>query len=338
MYFRDRKSWGYQEDERSSATHPIRGDVPDTDVAASIFDGITYAKGAAVMKQLMFLIGEASFSQGLQAYFEQYKWSNATIDDFLEIFRTAITASVGSLEVWRNTWLETASLNVFEAIWDPSDLSATATLRLFQSPFSADFDTRRFHRIEVAFFDASAAVVQTKTVDVSPDAPLTTVTYDGSNAVTAVLVNYNDQSFLENYLDPQSLQFFMANIGSISDDLTRALVWYNIAQMNKQTLMRLDDYVAFVVANLFQEPMTFVVSRLLSELLTFLKNYAPAEQTASLTSTVFQAIYDSLPSTSEDSDRMTALSVQLVAYAQSDEEILILKDFLLGNDPKLANV
>lgn len=57
MYFRDRKSWGYTEDERNSATHAIRGTVINTDVAASIFDGITYAKGAAAMKQFMFLVG-----------------------------------------------------------------------------------------------------------------------------------------------------------------------------------------------------------------------------------------------------------------------------------------
>lgn len=69
MYFRDRKNWGYEEDERNSATHPIRGLVPNTDVAASIFDGITYAKGAATMKQLMFVVGEESFSKALKNYF-----------------------------------------------------------------------------------------------------------------------------------------------------------------------------------------------------------------------------------------------------------------------------
>ena len=57
MYFRDRKSWGYEEDQRDSGTHPIRGAVRDTDVAMNNFDGITYAKGAAVIKQLVFLVG-----------------------------------------------------------------------------------------------------------------------------------------------------------------------------------------------------------------------------------------------------------------------------------------
>lgn len=172
---------------------------------------------------------------------------------------------------------------------------------------------------------------------IAPGATLTTVTYDGSQKVKAILVNYNDQSFLENYLDPQSLQFFMENILLVNDDLTRALIWYNIAQMNKQTLMRLDDYVAFIVDKLFQEPMTFVVNQLLSELLAFLKNYTSADAMSTLASIVFAAVYDNLKS-STDFDRTSVLTRQFINYAQSDSDILKLKDFLLGTDPSLAGI
>lgn len=83
MYFRDRKAWGYQEDERNSATHPIRAKVADTDVAVSIFDGITYSKGAGSLKQLMFLVGEENFKKAIQKYIDRFRQSNATIDDLL---------------------------------------------------------------------------------------------------------------------------------------------------------------------------------------------------------------------------------------------------------------
>lgn len=52
-----RKSWGYHEDQLVT-THPISGEVANTVVAESIFDGITYSKGAATLKQLLLLIGE----------------------------------------------------------------------------------------------------------------------------------------------------------------------------------------------------------------------------------------------------------------------------------------
>lgn len=84
IYFRDTKYWGYVEDERNTATHPIRGQVADTNVADSIFDGITYNKGAALLNQMLFLVGEAKFVIALNKYFGRFAWSNATILDLLD--------------------------------------------------------------------------------------------------------------------------------------------------------------------------------------------------------------------------------------------------------------
>jgi aminopeptidase N len=83
-----------------------------------------------------------------------------------------------------------------------------------------------------------------------PSEELQTIIYDGSKGVRAVFVNDNDQAFLENYMDPQSLQFFMQNIAKIDDTVTRSLIWFNISQLNKQTLLRLNTYVPFVQSNL----------------------------------------------------------------------------------------
>ena len=100
-----------------------------------------------------------------------------------------------------------------------------------QSPFSDQYNTLRNHYVEIAFFNAAGAIVMQKKVNIAPGSALTTVEYDGSYAVKAVLINYNDQTFCENILDPQSLLFFMANIDRITDIYTRSLVWFNIAQM-----------------------------------------------------------------------------------------------------------
>ena len=64
-------------------THPIAGEVANTEAAESIFDGITYAKGAATLRQLMALLGEESFSKGLTSYFTEFAWSNTTLNDFV---------------------------------------------------------------------------------------------------------------------------------------------------------------------------------------------------------------------------------------------------------------
>lgn len=104
----------------------------------------------------------------------------------------------------------------------------------------------RYHNIQVAFFDDSGTVVELKSVLISPEKAQTDISYDGTKNVKAILVNYNDQSFMENFIDPISLEYFMTSINKITNDqVARALIWYNISQMNNQ-LIRIDDYVAFL--------------------------------------------------------------------------------------------
>ncbi len=109
--FLQRKGWGYHEDQMIT-THPIRGKVENTSVADSIFDGITYSKGAATMKQLLYLMKEENFSKALSVYFHKYEWNNATIDDFLAEMQHFFQTNDFTLTFWREIWLEKASLNL----------------------------------------------------------------------------------------------------------------------------------------------------------------------------------------------------------------------------------
>ncbi len=118
--FLNRKGWGYHEDQMIT-THPIRGPVPNTSVADSIFDGITYSKGAATMKQLLFLVKEENFSKALSEYFKKYEWSNATLIDFIAEISKVFNVKEFSLDQWRELWLEKPSLNQIEASWDPTN-------------------------------------------------------------------------------------------------------------------------------------------------------------------------------------------------------------------------
>jgi len=92
LKFNARKAWGYRADS-SITTHPIAGDVPNTQAADSIFDGITYAKGAAVLRQLLSLIGEELFSKALHRYFKSFEFSNATLKNFLSAIEAEVKNS-----------------------------------------------------------------------------------------------------------------------------------------------------------------------------------------------------------------------------------------------------
>lgn len=146
MSFRETKIKGYQEDEGEKGTHAIRGEVKNTVVAQSIFDGIIYGKGAAVMKQLYYLLGKDNFSAALKNYFSRLAWDNATIDDLMADMQSYFPSEVPVTE-WKTNWLEQPSLNTFESMWDADDMSTEATITLIQSPYSATFPWFRHHKI-----------------------------------------------------------------------------------------------------------------------------------------------------------------------------------------------
>lgn len=120
--FLARKAWGYHEDQLVT-THPIAGEVANTVVAESIFDGITYSKGAATMKQLLLLMGEDNFSKGLTAYFKKYAFKNATLSQFIAELQNYFDFKGLTLQEWKKVWLETASLNQLEVKWNPENKS-----------------------------------------------------------------------------------------------------------------------------------------------------------------------------------------------------------------------
>ena len=114
-----RKGWGYMEDQLKT-THPIFCEVANTSRAESIFDGITYSKGASTIKQLLFLLGEKRFSENVGNYFKKYSWKNATLTEFL----TEMSKNIDNkheaydLQKWKESWIKTAGLNEVEVIWD----------------------------------------------------------------------------------------------------------------------------------------------------------------------------------------------------------------------------
>ena len=149
--FLQRKGWGYHEDQMIT-THPIRGKVENTSVADSIFDGITYSKGAATMKQLLYLMKEENFSKALSVYFHKYEWNNATIDDFLAEMQHYFQNNDFTLKTWREIWLEKASLNLIEPVWHPEDKSNNASIVIKQSVYTPEHPTLRLHKIKVGLF------------------------------------------------------------------------------------------------------------------------------------------------------------------------------------------
>ncbi len=223
----DMKRWGYQADARST-THPISGVVPDTDATFYNFDGITYGKGAAVIKQLVAEIGQDAFRAGLRTYFRRHAWGNATLADFL----AALEEGAGRpLRDWSERWLETASLNTIEAAWTARD-GKVERLQLTQDA-PDDHPTLRPHALELALVSAHG--------DGPPEIDVVPARLEGAEAwieaaagrpaPDLVFANYGDHGYARFLLDPASLAAAPRVVARVADPLLRQLLWGTLWEM-----------------------------------------------------------------------------------------------------------
>jgi aminopeptidase N len=223
----DMKRWGYQADMRST-THPISGVVPDTDATFYNFDGITYGKGASVIKQLVAEIGHEAFRAGLRTYFRRHAWGNASLADFL----AALEEGAGrSLRDWSRRWLETASLNTIEAAWTARD-GTLERLQLTQEA-SEEHPTLRPHALEVALVRAAAdGAAEVEVVPARLDGAEAWVDgVTGRPAPELVFPNHGDHDYARVILDPASLAEVPRVLPGIADPLLRQLLWGTLWEM-----------------------------------------------------------------------------------------------------------
>lgn len=202
LSFFTRKGWGYAEDELIT-THPIRSQVANTHMAESIFDGITYSKGAATMKQLMWLIGEDNFSKALGNYFQKYAFRNAVLDDLLSEIKPYFSEESGvTVEEWKKMWLETAGTNTLGCSWAQESPNFTIN----QWCVRPEHPTLRTHRIKVAFIEVDHQIHVLDYV-VRPQAA-TPAVYPAHIKPVAVILNYEDLTFAKTEVDPTSQKYF----------------------------------------------------------------------------------------------------------------------------------
>ncbi len=215
------KGWGYWEDQMST-THPILAEVHDTDQAKANFDGITYAKGAAVLKQLHYLLGNTDFQNGLKEYFQTYAEKNTRLDDFIQ---SLSKASGTDLSFWKKEWLETAGLNLVEAKWK-CESGKLSSLQLIQSA-PKEHPTLRSHRLNVGFvYNSGSQAVVRYNQDVLMTGAETSVQIQDIPCPKAVHPNFGDHAYIKIKLDRVSNEFFIQNVNRVKNDLLRQMVWY----------------------------------------------------------------------------------------------------------------
>jgi aminopeptidase N len=267
------KSWAYRQDQLPS-THPVAADIPDLQAVEVNFDGITYAKGASVLKQLVAYVGLEPFLAGLRAYFEAHKWGNATFDDLLGALETA---SGRDLSGWGTQWLKTTGLNMLRPSFDLDDAGAFTRFEVVQGGARPGAGELRTHRIAVGVYDddGSGKLVRTHRVEVDVEGERTAVPeLVGVSRGQLVLVNDDDLTYCALRLDAGSLTTLIDRIGDIAEPLPRTLCWSSAWEMTREAELKARDFTAVVAGGFGAETEIGVVQRLLLQIQTAIMSYA----------------------------------------------------------------
>ncbi|MEU5866190.1 aminopeptidase N [Nonomuraea sp. NPDC047529] len=239
------KSWAYRQDQLPS-THPIAADIPDMQAVEVNFDGITYAKGASVLKQLVAYVGLDNFLAGVRDYFAEHAWGNTELKDLL----AALERTSGrDLSSWSKEWLETAWVNTLRPSFEVSDGRFTSFEVLQEAP--ADYPTLRSHRIAIGLYSlVDGVLTRTKRVELDVVGARTSVAeLVGAEQPDLVLLNDDDLTYAKIRLDERSLRTLVeGGIAAFTDSLPRALCWSAAWDMTRDGEMSTRDYVRLVIS------------------------------------------------------------------------------------------
>ncbi|MCA2319179.1 aminopeptidase N [Mycobacterium intracellulare] len=267
------KSWAYRQDQLPS-THPIAADIPDLAAVEVNFDGITYAKGASVLKQLVAYVGLEHFLAGLRDYFRTHAFGNATFDDLVAALEKA---SGRDLSDWGQQWLKTTGLNTLRPDFDVDGDGRFTRFAVTQSGAAPGAGETRVHRLAIGVYDddGSGKLVRVRREELDVEGPVTEVpALVGVSRGQLVLVNDDDLTYCSLRLDAESLRTALGRIADIAEPLPRSLVWSAAWEMTREAELRARDFVALVAGGVHAETEVGVAQRLLLQAQTALTSYA----------------------------------------------------------------
>jgi len=328
------KTWAYRQDQLPS-THPIMAEINDLDDVLVNFDGITYAKGASVLKQLVAYVGMDEFFAGVQAYFKRHAWGNTRLSDLLGALEET---SGRDLKTWSKAWLETAGINVLrpEITVDADGVLTSFAVRQEAPALPAGAKGEavlRPHRIAIGAYDLQdGRLVRTRRVELDVDGEVTAVPeLTGVRRPDVILLNDDDLSYAKVRMDEQSLATVRDHLGDFTESLPRALVWASAWDMTRDGELATHDYLELVLHGIGKESDIGVVQSLHRQVKLALDLYAdPARREAALTRWTGAAL-EHLTAAAPGSDHQLAWARAFAATARTPEQLDVLQGLLDGS-------
>ncbi|OAA21596.1 Membrane alanyl aminopeptidase [Frankia sp. EI5c] len=327
------KGWAYRQDQLSS-THPIVADAPDMDAVRSNFDGITYAKGASVLKQLVAWVGQEEFLAGLRSYFRRYEYANTSLRDLLVELEKA---SGRDLAPWSADWLETTGANTLRPRFTTDSAGLFTSFEVVQEPASAPATasrTLRPHRVAIGLYDRDTAgrLVRRERVELDVVGETTEVAkLVGLRQPDLVLLNDDDLTYAKVRLDERSLRTLVESIGAVSESLPRTLCWAAAWDMTRDAELAARDYLRLVLSGIDAEDDIGVVQSLVAKAVLTVDSYGdPANRPAALLELTTRA--EQLLRSAEPGSDLQLVFASAFAQTEDPEQINRLRAIFEGTD------
>ncbi len=322
------KGWAYRQDQLPS-THPIVARINDLEDVQVNFDGITYAKGASVLKQLVAWVGQEQFMQGVRQYFAKHSWKNTELADLLSELEAA---SGRDLKAWSALWLETAGVNTLRPEFTTDEDGTITSFAILQSAVEA-FPTIRPHRLAVGFYDLDddGALVRVHRLELDVDGERTEVPdLVGRSRPALVLLNDDDLAYAKIRLDPASLRTSVRHVRDFRDSLPRTLVLASAWDAARDGETPARDYVELVLQNIGAETDSSVVLVLLRQLASTLAFYVRPEDREPMSDAAADSLLDLALAADAGSDAQLQFTKAFSAHARTAPQLDAVAALLSG--------
>jgi len=322
------KSWAYRQDQLPS-THPIAADIPDIHAVEVNFDGITYAKGAAVLKQLVAYVGRENFLDGVRKYFGAHAWGNATLAELLSALEQTSGRDLAS---WSREWLQTAGVNTLRPSYSV-DSDGRFTEFVVEQEAAETQPLLRSHRIAIGLYDRTEAGLSRRLrVETDVAGPRTVIPeLAGQPRPDLVLVNDDDLTYAKIRLDEHSLQTLRdASIGLFTESLPAALCWTAAWDMCRDGEMAARDYVRLVLSGVSSVPDISVVQTLLRQAGQAARRFADPDWRETGLALMASVLRNLLRTAPPGSDAQLAYVRAFAGVASSADDLALLAELLDG--------
>nr|WP_314735752.1 aminopeptidase N [uncultured Actinomyces sp.] len=339
----NRKIWAYTQDQMPT-THPIAADIPDVAAAKTNFDGITYAKGAAVLKQLVAWVGEDAFYEGARRYFDKHRFGATSLGDLLEALEEASHQELGS---WKSAWLDTPGPSTLSASWETDPVGAITNFTLHQGG-EACGGVLRPHRVTVSTWRAADGTLErTHVFDVRIDAENAPIDPEGVLAIPGgaafvdlVVINDDDLTYAISRLDERSTDVALAYVGTINAPITRAVIWASLWNAVRDGLLDPRRFIAAVLGAVPTETEPAIRDRLLlfvaEALSSFLPGSVRAESHDQVLATTIRLARESVASDADAWRAYTRAFIAEFAARGGDEYEAMVRGFAAVDNPDIA--